>query len=324
VGNSMEIETAKEIFNLVINGDQALFIDNERTFKHSNYTNHYKFYAVAPIKSPDGFSLGFITAFGSAATRTDESQLDMLNTLSEMITEKLESRIAMRKTMRAQDDRLHVLIHDLKNPMTTISLQSELVSRMANIDEKAATIAGKINNQSKRMVDNLNDILSSARKENGTFKPQKIKLDLRDTLNQALQNLELTLKRKNQTVIINIEEPLELFGDPDKLINVFYHVLQNAGKFSNIHSKIEVTHQIQDNLIQILIKDNGVGLTADDIERLFIKFARLSAVPTQSESSNGLGLIMVKMFLDMHKGKIWAESQGKDQGTTFIIELPIK
>ena len=282
------------------------------------------FFVSAPIKTPDGHSLGVIYASDTAPQVPTNRQLNMLKMLAALVMEKLESRIAVKRTFRAYDDRLHVLIHDLKNPMTTISLQSELMGRIPAIDEKAIVIAGKINAQSKRMVDSLNDILSSAKKEATAYKPQKAKVDLKEVLEAIKLNLNLALKSKNQSILIDIEEPLAVFGDPDKLNMVFSLLIENAIKFSPLGKEINITHQTTDHELIIAIKDNGVGLTPEDLEKIFLKFAVLSAVPTNGESTNGLGLITARAFVDMHKGKLWAESAGKDLGTTFYVSLPLR
>jgi len=281
-------------------------------------------YIAVPIKSPDYFIIGALYVFGNITAEPTEKQKEMLSKLAELVIDKLETRIAIRQTLTAQDDRLHVLIHDLKNPMTTISLQSELVSRMPNIDEKAGLIASKINLQSKKMVGSLNEILSSAKKVSGSFKPQKNKIDLREVLNAVSQKLAPLANKKNQNFDIKINSALEIFGDDEKITKLFYHILHNSIKFSPENRSITLLHQQEENLITIAVKDEGVGLNDIDLERLFIKFADLSAVPTHGENSNGLGLTAVKMFVDMHKGKIWAESEGKNKGTTFFVQLPIK
>ncbi|WP_431295304.1 histidine kinase dimerization/phospho-acceptor domain-containing protein [Pedobacter sp. P26] len=142
----------------------------------SSFPDESVFYVSAPFITPDGFDIGQIYAAGDQPKAATEKQLSMLKLLADMVIEKLESRIAIRKALRAYDDRLHVLVHDLKNPMTTISLQSELLGRIPGIDERASLIAEKINTQSKRMIDNLEGLLSSARKEAHSFKPKKQKL----------------------------------------------------------------------------------------------------------------------------------------------------
>ena len=284
----------------------------------------FTFFASAPLMSPEGYSIGLIYVADSKFKTAGEQQLKMLSHLADMVMEKLESRIAVRKALRAYDDRLHVLVHDLKNPMTTISLQSELLGRMSGIDDKAALIAGKINAQSKRMIDNLNGILGAARKEGNSFKPKKDKVNIKAILEQVKLALHLSLKLKKQSVLIDINEPVEIFADPDKLATVFSELLNNAIKFSPVGKEIYITHQIAENAVTIAIKDNGVGLTEEDLEKVFMKFARLSSVSTNQENTYGLGLITANALVDIHKGKLWVESDGKDLGATFYVTLPIK
>ncbi|QNN44338.1 sensor histidine kinase [Pedobacter roseus] len=290
----------------------------------SSSSNESVFYVSAPIITPDGFDIGKIYVADDQAREPTEKQFNMLKLLADMVMEKLESRIAIRKAFRAYDDRLHVLIHDLKNPMTTISLQSELLGRIPGVDERASTIAGKINAQAKRMIDNLNGILSTARKETNSFKPKKTEVDLKEILEGVKLDLDLNLKRKAQNISINIENPLKIFGDLDKLKVIFSELINNAVKFSPKGENIILSGQIAENEITITIKDHGVGLNAEDLDKIFLKFPRLSAAATENENVYGLGLITANALIEIHKGKLWVESEGKDLGTTFFVSLPIK
>lgn len=320
IGKQLAASQNEKLPKLFTKNDEVLNLEQAPAASNDSL----KFFAGSAIKSPEGYTVGAIMVFDESEHTATKKQLVMLKRLAEMVMENMEVRRAIRKTLRAQDDRLHVLIHDLKNPMTTISLQSELVSRMPDVDERAATIAKKINHQSKRMVEQLNEIFSSARKENGSFKPQKAKIDLRSLLTNLNESPGFPLNSKKQTLKLDINHPVEIFADEDKVKALFFQLLQNASKFSDEETKIVISHEMEDNLVTIAIKDNGVGITPDDLERLFIKFANLSAAPTHHENSNGLGLIIAKMFTDMHKGKIWATSEGLTKGTTFYVTLPVK
>jgi len=287
-------------------------------------SGRFAFFASVPIVSPDGYQVGLIYVADTTAKPIEDRQLKMLQHLADMVAEKLESRMAIRRTLRAYDDRLHVLVHDLKNPMTTITLQSELLGRIPGIDDKTSLIAGKINAQSKKMIDNLNGILSAARKEATSFKPKKDKIDLNQILEEVKKEFTLSFERKNQTILIDIHEPVEVFADPDKIAMVFSQLIDNAIKFSPIGNETIITSKITDNEVTVAIKDNGVGLTEEDLEKVFLKFVPLSSVSTNRENSYGLGLIAANALVEIHKGKLWAESNGKDLGATFYVALPIK
>ncbi|MBO9675606.1 MAG: HAMP domain-containing histidine kinase [Sphingobacteriaceae bacterium] len=284
----------------------------------------FAFLVSVPIVSPDGYHVGLIYVADTTFKPADPHKLKLLQLLADMVVEKLEARIAVRRVLRAYDDRLHVLVHDLKNPMTTISLQSELLGSIPGIDDKAALIAGKINVQSKKMIDKLNGILSAARKEATSFNPKKDKVDLKQILEQVKKGFNLSLGRKNQTVLIDIRETVEIFADPDKIAVIFSELIDNAIKFSPMGNEITITHRIADDEVTILVKDNGAGLTEEDLEKVFIKFAQLSSISTNQENTYGLGLITANALVDIHKGKLWVESEGKGLGTTFYVTLPIR
>ncbi len=98
------------------------------------------------------------------------------------------------------------------------------------------------------------------------------------------------------------------------------NLVSNAIKYSPLGKTIWVTVQRQGPIVQFRVRDEGPGLTDDDKKKLFGKFQRLSALPTDNESSTGLGLSIVKQIVEMHNGQVWAESEA-GQGSTFIIEL---
>lgn len=326
---SYEIKRNESFCSLSILENEVTFFEDVSLIPNLKSTinitdSNVKFYAGAPLITLEGFKLGTVCVTDIVTRKPTPRQLNMLSMLATIVMEKLELRIAARKTLRAHDDRLHMLVHDLKNPMTTISLQSELIGRIPGVDTKITMIAGKINQQSHNIVNNLNNILSAARGEHGSVKLQKTKVDLKAILDKVQQNFGLVLENKNQSLIAKINDSIEIFGDKEKLQDVFENLVSNAIKYSEPGKEIKITTEIGENTVTVAVKDNGLGLLPEDIKLLFVKFARLSSVPTSHERSNGLGLSIVKMLVDLHKGKVWAESEGKNKGTTFFVELPIK
>lgn len=283
-----------------------------------------RFYAGSPIKTAEGLHLGTVCVVDSVPRQPSEKQLEMLEKLSLIVIEKLETRQATRKTLKAYDDRLQMMVHDLKNPMTTISLQSELLGRIPDINEKAKLISGKIYQQSKNIISNINNVLSSARNEHGVIKLIKSKIALKDIFENLKDNFDISLKHKHQTLIIPKNNLTEIFADEEKLQDIMDNLVGNAIKYSNENTTIRLNCATNENNVTISITDEGLGLSEDDLSKLFIKFARLSAQPTGSERSSGLGLSIVKLLVNLHRGNVWAVSEGKNKGTTFFVELPIK
>ena len=104
---------------------------------------------------------------------------------------------------------------------------------------------------------------------------------------------------------------------------MFHNLLSNALKYSYPDSDINIFVSRNCTSVDVEFRDEGQGLDEDDINKLFTRFAKLSSKPTGKETSNGLGLSICKSFVEMHNGKIYANSPGKDMGTSFFVSLPL-
>jgi signal transduction histidine kinase len=110
--------------------------------------------------------------------------------------------------------------------------------------------------------------------------------------------------------------------DPDRLREAIDNLISNAIKYSPVGGNIELNMSLADEDILIRVADEGPGLSEEDVSRLFGRFQRLSARPTGGESSTGLGLSIVKRIIELHGGRVGAQSPGPGRGTTFTIRLP--
>lgn len=308
----------KNLFIAAFNGEKTFILQKERV------ENMPSFFVAEPIKAPNGCILGMLAVWDEQVLNADPQKITCLQNLVALLMDKLETRKALRQTLYAQDDRLNVLIHDLKNPLTSMMLQSELLARLTSAEEKTTLIANKVYATAKRMLDHLNDILSPVKRANHSFKPQKTKINLLVLLKNTLKQLEKQLQNKLLNVKINSKNLPEIYADETRITAVFYQILHNAIKFSHPKGQIEINAETDETHVTIAIKDEGVGLSHDDLAQLFFKFAPLNSVATQQEDGNGLGLLLANMFVDMHKGKLWAFSSGTNQGCTIFTKLPIK
>jgi signal transduction histidine kinase len=129
-------------------------------------------------------------------------------------------------------------------------------------------------------------------------------------------------EKKRQTIAV-IAPPHQIWTcDGDRLREAVDNLVSNAIKYSPLGGHIELAMSAADAHVLIRVSDEGAGLSAEDISRVFGRFQRLSARPTGGESSTGLGLSIVKRIVDLHGGEISAESLGPGRGATFTIRLP--
>ena len=283
-----------------------------------------RFYVSEPLITAEGFVIGNICAIDFEPKQITGNQLSMFRNLASLVLEKLNNRIFLRNWIKLNDERVHMLIHDLKNPMTTLCLHSELIGKLSNDQEKVINMSAKMNKQSKAVVNSMNEILSSSRTESGVVKMQKLKLNLGELLEKVKSNFSGALKEKSQNFSLNIEEETFIYGDENRLILAFNQLVDNAIKFSNEGDTIQIDVQTNEQDVVISIKDQGQGILSEEINQLFTKFASLSAVSSNYQQSHGLGLSIAKILIDLHKGKIYAESNGRNLGSTFYVSLPIK
>lgn len=286
--------------------------------------NGVRFYAGAPLRTTEGLQLGTLCVLDTQPRDVSPQQLKMLETLSSIVMDELELRLASRKALRTQTDMMNRIVHDLKNPNTTISLSAELIKRKADDPKIVADFADRIKTAANNVLTNLNNLLDLSQIENGSFRLNMSEVDILETLTTVKKNFELIANQKKQNIKISCNCRSLILADATRLQDAFGNLLSNALKYANPDTAVHIyVKETENKEVLIEFKDQGQGLLPEDMDRLFVKFAKLSATPTGKEHSNGIGLSIVKMLIELHHGKVWAESEGKDKGASFFILLPI-
>jgi signal transduction histidine kinase len=284
--------------------------------------NGVRFYAGAPLRTAEGLQLGTVCVLDVEPRTVTEQQLQMLETLSSIVMDELELRLSTRKAMRTQTDMMNRIVHDLKNPNTTISLSAELIKRKLDDPKIVSDFADRIKNSANHVLKSLNNLLDLSQIENGSYRLSLQEIDLLDIIHSAKKNFELVAANKQQQIEISCHCQTKILVDANRLQEAFENLLSNALKYANAHTKIFIIVNRNDEEIIVEFKDQGQGLSTEDLPKLFTKFAKLSSVPTGREHSNGLGLSIVKMLVELHRGRVWAESPGKNLGASFFIAIP--
>lgn len=285
--------------------------------------NGVRFYAGAPLRTIEGLNLGTLCVLDTKPRTVTDQQIKMLETLSSIVMDELELRLATRKALRVQTDMLNRVVHDMKNPNMTISLSAELLKKKADNPKIVADFADRIKNAANNVLNGLNKMLDLSQIENLEFKLSVDEIDILKTVERTKQNFDLIASQKNQKVKIICDCDTTILGDDVRLQEAFDNLLSNALKYAPVNTQVLISISNNEKELVVEFKDEGQGLTEEDISKLFMKFAKLSAVPTGREYSNGIGLSIVKMLIEQHKGKVWATSDGKNKGASFFVALPI-
>ena len=246
------------------------------------------------------------------------------------ITSDISGRKAMESRLRAADenknDFLATLAHELRNPLSPIRTAVELLGRGG---PEAAVVHGKARAVITRQVDHLtrlvDDLLDVARISEGklTLRQQAVELD--GVLKVALETAAPVLEaRQHSLEVVTPAQPLWVWGDAVRLAQSIGNLLHNAAKFTSPNGKVRlVVEAMDDATVQISVHDNGIGITAQNLPRIFDMFAQGAFAPDRAHDGLGIGLSLVSTLVGMHGGRLSAASAGVGLGSAFTIALPL-
>lgn len=243
--------------------------------------------------------------------------------------------VELAKANQFKTELLAIAAHDLKNPLQAAMGFSQLIEETDKLGE-VKLFAKKIHRSSERMLAIINMLLSDAKYESMSFEVKTENITISELIEQLIEGqFAILAAQKSQSLVLESKEKCVVQGDLELLKQVFENLIGNAIKYTpkgkSITVAIECVKKQHDakpddlskSFVSVSIKDEGQGLTEEDMKKLFGKFQRLSAKPTGGESATGLGLSIAKQLVDLHKGNIWAESRGRGKGATFVVELPM-
>jgi signal transduction histidine kinase/DNA-binding NarL/FixJ family response regulator len=234
--------------------------------------------------------------------------------------------LRLRRSNEFKNEILGTVAHDLRSPLSVIMGRAELMNELVSMEpipgDKLRDQIGHIRSSAAQMTEMVNDLISDAMMDAHNIAIRHERVDLVPILAEVVRSNRALAERKRQTVQLKAPPQLRWVCDPDRLREAVDNLLSNAIKYSPVGGLVEIEMAIEADHVVIQVKDEGAGLSEDDVSRLFGRFQRLSAKPTAGESSTGLGLSIVKRIVELHGGRIRAESPGPGRGSTFTITLP--
>ena len=223
-----------------------------------------------------------------------------------------------------KDDFLAMLAHELRNPLAPLVNAIELLRRrdLALITmEHTIDIAARQVHQLTRLVDDLLDV---SRVNHGRIELRRRPVALGDILAASLEAMQSIIAARNHQVAITIPEPpLTIFGDSARLTQVFSNLLHNAAKYTDPGGHIEVGAGGQNGVAVVRIKDSGIGIDRDMLPRVFDLFTQAPGSMARAQGGLGVGLTLVRSLVELHGGRVSAESGGAGKGSTFTVHLPL-
>ncbi len=234
--------------------------------------------------------------------------------------------VRQKRLDQIKNDFINNMTHEFKTPISTISLASQMLKdgSVAKTPKTLQHISGVIQDESKRLSFQVEKVLQMAIFEKGKSGLKLKMLDVNDLIHHVTNNFRIKVENQQGKIIERLEAKSSIITvDEVHFTNVIYNLLDNAVKYRKGAPVLYVKTWNKNNGIVISVKDNGMGISKDNLKRIFEKFYRVPTGNVHDVKGFGLGLAYVKKIVDDHDGQISVESE-VDVGTKFDIFLPLK
>jgi len=252
----------------------------------------------------------------------------LLNQSREILAQRNRELLSLLEGIKEIGDRKDEFIstasHELRTPLAVVRENLTLVEDgiVGEINPKQRQLLSSSRENIDRMAVILNDLLDISRFELKTIDIRREKADLNKLVEKALQMLANRLEQKQ----IKVEKSLPAWAvasvDPDKILRVFINLLDNAVKFTGQKGKITIGIEIGQGNIRAYVQDTGIGIRPEELPKLFERFSRVNQQEDLAVKGTGLGLFICKGIIELHHGRIWAESK-PGAGTRFTFMMPM-
>ena len=239
-------------------------------------------------------------------------------------SEELRTQAADLRQADANKSRfLALLAHELRNPLAPLRNGLAILKRSGIAPEREGTRA-MMERQVAHMARLIDDLLDVSRIDRGQIELQRERVTLDTVVSNAIDSVRPAIDAKQQELIVQYAAGLQVHADPVRLTQVIANLLQNAAKFSPPRSRIEIAVAPDGDEAALTVKDSGIGFEPASSARIFDLFVRLDGDDgAQTHGGLGIGLTIVKSIVEMHGGRVVANSDGAGRGATFEVRLPL-
>jgi PAS domain S-box-containing protein len=276
--------------------------------------------SAAPIRSPDGRTLGVVLVFRDVTERKKAER-----ERERLLDRERQSRYTAESASRAKDSFLATVSHELRTPLGVI-LGWAGILRAGNADTRTVGHAAEILERNGRALAKLvDDMLDISRIVSGKVQIEPVEIDPGAVVAAAVESLRPAAEEKGVGLeLILAPLPGPVIADPERLQQVVWNLLSNAIKFSSNGGKVTVGLDRAGDRLRIEVRDEGIGIAPERLPHVFERFWQADTSSTRRHGGLGLGLAIVRHLVEMHGGRVTAASNGEGYGSTFTVEIPVR
>ena len=233
------------------------------------------------------------------------------------------AEVALREADRRKDEFLALLAHELRNPLAPIRHALDVQARAGGDLQAWKDMRETMERQVAHLVRLVDDLLDVSRLTTGQIALRRELVDVREVVADALETCRQLFAIRNHRVTTDLpSDPLMVDGDRIRLAQALTNVVNNAAKFTEPGGEIHLVAGHFDGMIEIRVRDTGVGISEEQLPRIFDLFSRSDASPDREHGGLGVGLTLARWVIDLHAGALSASSAGEGRGSEFRLRLP--
>ena len=282
-------------------------------------------YLGVPLILSNGHALGTLCVAGFEPREWTQREVRLLSDLAASVTTEVELRLDVaerRQIAKLKDEFVSIVAHELRTPLTSIrGSLGLLASGRLNGTPQAQRMLEIAAQNSDRLVRLINDMLDLDRLQSGRLELKPARVEVAPLVEQSMHAVEGAATGVQVSLEARIDPGLDVWADPDRVVQVLVNLLSNAAKFSPPGAVVEVVGENRGEQALFQVRDRGRGIPADKLDAIFERFRQVDSSDARDKGGTGLGLAICRSIVQQHGGRIWVASEwGK--GSTFFFTLP--
>ena len=311
--------TSSRGFDLVHPDDQQGHREKVAAAAREGGTWHHTFRVIRPR---DG-KVVWLEEHAHAAPDTVTGKLSMAGLVWD-VTERKNLELSLQDADRRKDEFLATLAHELRNPLAPLRNGLQIARLTSKADSPFQRTIEMMDRQLTHLVRLVDDLLDVGRISSGKIELRRREVTLHDILASSAEAARAAIDAHGHELLIESgTEELWVEGDVDRLTQIFSNLLTNAAKYTERGGKIKLQVTREAEWAVVSVTDNGIGIPAADLPRIFELFSQVRLHQGHSEGGLGIGLSIVRKLVEMHQGTVSVASEGSGHGSTFIVRLPL-